>query len=54
MYSCQNFDFLLTRDTNECFVQEESRKINEKRGWLSLRVWSRLGQKNEIFRIAPE
>ncbi len=38
----------------EGFAQEESRNINEKRGYLSGGNWSQQGQKNKIFRIAPE
>ena len=35
MYSLVYFEYAVTRDSNECFVQEESMKMNKKRGWLS-------------------
>ena len=53
MYSWKYFDFLVTRDQNECFAQEEFRKINEKAGWLWWRKLSKIGQIFKNFDGAP-
>ncbi len=45
MYGLYYFENLLTMHMYEGFAQEESRKINEKRGWLFRRSWSQQGQK---------
>ena len=50
MHTFVYFDFLITRDSNEDFAQEESRKINEKRGCLFMRVGSIIGRNFRIFK----
>ena len=54
MYTFVYFDFLINMDSNECFLQEDVRKINEKRGYLFRRVCPYIGQNSGTFQGASD